>query len=188
MAFRSVWRVRPGAVLPWYKGSVTWLIISSSLSASAGTSAWVGGLETVRAKAAARQSAANPGQQKNATFCRSRYAEVVKVALAGLELAAHFARDQRRVIGRQAGIEDRGGQKQALVCFPSPRFYACPPVGTSREMACAYPTSKSASEPPSPSATFGSGCEKATKEGDENHDDSLGHEQEDPRYDCYAAS
>jgi hypothetical protein len=37
------------------------------------------------------------------------------------------------VIGRQAGIEDRGGHKQSLVCFPSPLLYARPPAGTSRE-------------------------------------------------------
>jgi hypothetical protein len=49
------------------------------------------------------------------------------------ELAPHFARGQRRVIGRQAGIKDRGGHKQALVCFPLPLFYARPPAGTSRE-------------------------------------------------------
>ena len=34
--------------------------------------------------------------------------EGVEVVLDGLELAAHFARGERRVIGRQAGIEDRG--------------------------------------------------------------------------------
>jgi hypothetical protein len=28
------------------------------------------------------------------------------------------------VIGRQAGIEYRGGHKQSLVCFPTPQFYA----------------------------------------------------------------
>jgi hypothetical protein len=65
----------------------------------------------------------------------SRYAEVVEVVLDGLKLAAHFARGQRRVIGRQAGIEDRGGHKQSLVCFPSPLFYARPPARTSRETA-----------------------------------------------------
>ncbi len=37
------------------------------------------------------------------------------------------------MIGRQTGIEDRGGHKQALVCFPSPLFYARPTAGTSRE-------------------------------------------------------
>ena len=51
-------------------------------------------------------------------------AEVVEVVLAGLELPAQFARGQRWVISRQAGIEDRGGHKQALVCFPSPLLYA----------------------------------------------------------------
>src|ERR1035441_5813196 len=41
------------------------------------------------------------------------------------------ARDHRCVIGRQAGIEDRGGHKQALVCFPSLQLYAPrPPAQT----------------------------------------------------------
>ena len=60
-------------------------------------------------------------------------ADVVEVVLDGLELPAHFARDQRRIIGRQAGIEDRGGHKQALVWFPSPLFYARPPASTNRD-------------------------------------------------------
>jgi hypothetical protein len=54
--------------------------------------------------------------------------DVVEVVLNGLELAAHFARGQRRVIGWHAGIEDPGGHKQALVCFPSVLFYAPPPA------------------------------------------------------------
>ena len=68
------------------------------------------------------------------SFCRTPLdearTEVVEVILDGLELAAHFARGQRRVIGRQAGIEDRGGHKQSLVCFPSPLSYARPPAKT----------------------------------------------------------
>src|ERR1039457_4152705 len=62
------------------------------------------------------------------SFCRTPLdearTEVIESARDGLELAAHFARGQRRVIGRQAGIEDRGGHKQSLVCFPSPQFCA----------------------------------------------------------------
>ena len=91
------------------------VINSSGLSASACTSAWVGGLDTAQTRCSLNSQPSTLNQSG--------------------ELAADFARDQRGVIGRQAGIEDRGGHKQSLVCFPSPQFYAWPPASTGRGTA-----------------------------------------------------
>jgi hypothetical protein len=84
-------------------------IDSSSLSARDCTSAWVGGLDTC-----------------------SLNSQLSTLNQSG-ELAAHFARGQRGVIDRQSGIEDRGGHKQGLVCFPSPCFYARAAVGATKQ-------------------------------------------------------
>ncbi len=95
------------------------LVNSSSLSAIAGPSAWVGGLETAKTRCSLNSQPSTLNQSG--------------------ELAAHFAREQRRVIGRPIS---------SFILHPSSFILSLrPPAGKSRESVRAPTASTRRREP-----------------------------------------